>query len=316
MGRLGQGITAIRSRLHRQRGLNGTDYIKLLSAVAGHVPRAVKGLQEAATTRLKTLQAIGNGARLAGVNDLLLYLDETADLYSANAQLAKIAFLPRRLAADFETALEATLSGYTGVAADAMRDVLEVEYLLLAFVDDPADMDVWLEGTDAARFRPAPLRKRLREAGFGEFTGSVLEGADYAAHSAALHVSPQEPIIGHKGRASDPLERDAGFWEMFQHARRIVLALEACGLAVTGEEWKASERNVDLARVSDAHSRTQQMQTMYLALLTGPPRLREQLGREPRTAEILAYVRDQLLAEVGEQGSDDEQNEEPQSDGE
>lgn len=36
------------------------------------------------------------------------------------------------------------------------------------------------------------------------------------------------------------------------------------------------------------------MQTIYLAMLTGPQKLREQLGREPSTAEVLRYVRDQI----------------------
>jgi hypothetical protein len=274
------------------------DYRGLLAEMAKTVPRAVHALDESARLRLRTLSERRDGARLAGVNDLLLYLDETARRYAANATLAKIEFLVRRACADFETALEATASGYIGVAADAMRDVLEIEYLLLDFVAEPDHVELWLEGSNRGLFLPRELRKRLRAAGVGEFTHSVAEGADYAAHSAALHVSPRQPLIGHKGRAPDPWEIDAGFWEMFEHARRIILALEACGLALGGDEWTGAGGSAfDLSRIADAHRRTQEMQTMYVAMLEGPAIRRKQLGREPTTADLLRYVRDQLADE-------------------
>jgi hypothetical protein len=281
------------------------DYFGALAELRAIAPRAAAGLEQAAQTRLAGVTQLLGGARLAGVNDLLLYLDEMAARYDAHDELRRIAFLVRRFAADFETALEATLSSYVGVAADAMRDVLEVEYLLLDFATDPARLDLWLGGSEPHSFQPRELRKRLRQAGVSEFTSSVLEGADYAAHSAALHVSPREPLIGRKGRASDPLERDSGFWEMFEHGRRAAFALEACGLAFAGDGWNGREgEGPGLSRVADAHARTQEMQTMYVAMVTGPGVLREQLGREPTTHELLKYVRDQLSRVGPETGTE------------
>ena len=278
---------------------SGDDYLGLLDRLSDRLPRAAIALRKAAETRHDHLRDLLEGARLAGVNDLLHYLDRTAEYYDANEHLAKISFLVRRLIADFETALEATLSGYVGVATDAMRDVLEVEYLLFDFAIDPSHIDTWLAGSDFNKFLPRVLRERLRKAGVAEFSSSVMENADYKAHSATLHVSPREAVIGQKGRASDSLEMDVGFWEIFEHAKRVLLALEACGLTLAGPEWTehATHPRPSLTRVADAHSRTQEMQSMYLAMLTGADLLKEQLGREPTTSELLRYVRDQLGSE-------------------
>jgi hypothetical protein len=294
--RFGRFLKRFRSGVRTQEPRSAEGYLTLLDELSGRLPRAGVGLRQAADTRAERLGGLIDGARLAGINDLLLYLDRTVEKYETNEDLSKISFLVRRLVADFETALEATLSGYLAVATDAMRDVLEIEYLLLDFVVDPSDVDLWLSGTQYGKFLPRELRKRLRAAGVAEFTSSVMENADYKAHSAALHVSPRRPVIGDKGRASDPFELDAGFWEVFEHARRVLLALEACGLAIADEAWtEQSKRDgVLLDRIADAHSRTQEMQAMYIAMITGPDRLRERLGREPTTHELLVYVRDEF----------------------
>ncbi|KIZ17579.1 hypothetical protein [Streptomyces natalensis] len=59
-------------------------------------------------------------------------------------ELSKLAFIVERTHADFMTALEATLSGYFSVASDAMRDVLEIQYLLMDFAINPGHADDWL----------------------------------------------------------------------------------------------------------------------------------------------------------------------------
>ena len=43
--------------------------------------------------------------------------------------MSEVAFLIRRAAADYEMAIEAALSGMNTVVFDAMRDVMEIEYL-------------------------------------------------------------------------------------------------------------------------------------------------------------------------------------------
>jgi hypothetical protein len=77
--------------------------------------------------------------RLKGLEQLYTYLDAAIESYSLIPKLAVLAFLVRRVRADFETALEATLSGYQGVASDAMRDVMEIEGLLLDFAAHPTN---------------------------------------------------------------------------------------------------------------------------------------------------------------------------------
>ena len=64
-----------------------------------------------------------------------------------------MAFLVERAEADFQTAIEATLSGYQGVAADAMRDVMEIECLLLDFAVNGGGADEWLNADESLRPR-------------------------------------------------------------------------------------------------------------------------------------------------------------------
>lgn len=171
-----------------------------------------------------------------------------------------------------ETVLEATLGGYFTVAADAMRDVSEIENLLLDFTADPDLLDQWLHADDKIlrmKFKPAAVRQRLHQAGVGRYLTSA-ESMDYRAHSAALHVTPQarQHPLNRKGRIQESsFEGYAGFWEIFQHARRVHLALE-------GARQRLAERpeaipTSDLNAVQDAWHRTQELQDAYLALLQG-----------------------------------------------
>src|SRR5439155_7049867 len=133
---------------------------------------------------------------------LFEYLDAAEHAYQTNPDLTRLAFLVARSAADFETALEATLSGYQGVAADAMRDVMEVEYLLLDFAAHPEHVVQWLSAdrqTRLHRFSPATVRQRLRGAGMSPFSDTGWEPTDYRAHSESLHVTPDVSIIGARG---------------------------------------------------------------------------------------------------------------------
>ncbi len=80
--------------------------------------------------------------------------------------LSRLAFLVTRSAADFETATEATLSGYLSVAVDAMRDVMEIENLLLDFAVSPAHIDEWLAAGVSQAFRQG-VELRGREGWLG-----------------------------------------------------------------------------------------------------------------------------------------------------
>lgn len=180
-------------------------------------------------------------------------------------------FLIDRLISDFEAALEATLSGYFSIPADAMRDVMEIEYLLLDFLADPQQVDRWLladHKTLRREFAPAAVRKRLHTAGVSPFETSD-QANDYAAHSAALHATPasrNHPLAG-KGRLAEdsyPLD-DAGFWEIFEHTRRIIIALMASGQVLAHEPARIPADVLPAA--GDAWRRTQEIQDGYLTVL-------------------------------------------------
>lgn len=119
-------------------------YEQLLVRLAHLRPRTVAALRDADRRRREQLRLLLSGARLRGVEELLVHLDALAAHWEADANLTSLAFLPTRLADDFETAVEATLSGYLAVAADAMRDVMEIENLLWDFSADPTLVGRWL----------------------------------------------------------------------------------------------------------------------------------------------------------------------------
>jgi hypothetical protein len=204
---------------------NPLEYSGLLATLAAARPRLARVLGKAEENRRKHLANLLNGARLKGLEALLLWLDEAAVAYEGNEDLRRIAFLIRRATADFETAAEATLSGYPSVAADAMRDVMEIEMLLFDFILDASRIDEWLHASPAdrrKRFQAGKLRKRLKAAGPGvnRFTAQTASDVDYRAHSEALHVAPMT-VIG-KGLISDDEDRlaglmsDMGYWEIFE----------------------------------------------------------------------------------------------------
>lgn len=251
-----------------------TGYEQLLGQLAALRPRTAAALRDAQRRRQGHLQTLLAGARLAAVEELLVHLDDLSTAWSSDTGLAKLAFLPARLVNDFETAVEATLSGYLAVAGDAMRDVMEIENLLWDFSIEPALVEQWLTAdpkTLRRQFSADAVRKRLHQAEAGRYQTSA-EARDYQAHSATLHVTPtthRSPIHA-KGRVPErSYEGDAGFWETFQHARRVVVALERAGTALADkpEGIPTSE----LPAVEDAWRRTQEMQAAYLAALRPPP---------------------------------------------
>ena len=204
-------------------------YASSLKDLTVNFERLSSTLEEAEVRRANALLWLADDARLKGVNDLLEQLDRIAIAFTVEDRLRKLAFLIRRLIADFETALEATLSSYAAVAFDAMRDALEIEYLLRNFALDENLIDEWLnadEKTIVDKFGPAKVRKRLQAAGIQGF-GRNAQSADYKGHSQMLHPTPHgSPILPEKGRTPPGIfGRDIGFWEIFDHARGIWSAI-------------------------------------------------------------------------------------------
>lgn len=275
-------------------------YNALLDELVKSRPRLARRLKKAEELRAKRLRGYLLGKRLEGLEQLSEYLEKLTEVYRSSEHLAPIAFLVERVRADFDTALEATLSGYQGVAADAMRDVMETEYLLLDFALHDGHLDEWLSCERRVRLRkysPASLRERLIAAGVPPFSNEGWEPVDYRAHSESLHVTPLVPPLGARGLESDPeaIWSDAGFIEMFEHASRFMLAAEAMRYVALGQGAPADMPPLtDLTAFADAHARTTEMLVLIIALFEGPRVLREHLKRDPTSAELLQHVRNEV----------------------
>src|SRR6266498_3914098 len=130
-----------------------SSYEATLAELAAERPRLAAALQRAQQQRAHQAASLLHGARFKGLDELLRRLDELARGFEADPMLSRLAFLVTRSAADVETATEATLSGYLSVAVDAMRDVMEIENLLLDFAVSPAHIDEWLAAGVSQAFR-------------------------------------------------------------------------------------------------------------------------------------------------------------------
>jgi hypothetical protein len=265
-------------------------------------PLLAEALVLAEQRRTTRLTSLASGARLRGLEQLFTYLDAATKAYAELPALAGIAFLVERVKADYQTALEATLSGYQGVAADAMRDVMEIECLLLDFASTEGLADEWLTADESLRRRkytPVKVRKRLQESGIKPYANDDFEPVDYKAHSEALHVTPSRPPIAGRGpellQAELPFQEDFGFVEMFEHGSRVLMAIELLRMVALGvpDEYEPLTARDDF---DDAHARTHQIQVMLIALLEGPAVLRERLGRAPTRADLLKHLAEEVAA--------------------
>ncbi len=246
-------------------------YDELLTQLAVTQPRVAKALTAAHDNRRRNLAAYASGARLAGLNELLIHLDLVRQSLADHGLDYKVGFLLNRAAADFETAVEAALAGYVGVAHDAMRDIMEIEFLLRDFAAAPDYLDRWLTSSDAERrtfFSANQLRQR--HAGrLGVTVEKLPEHTDYKGHSVVLHVTPARTPFHAKGLSSSevPFGVDMAFWDIFQHAHRLLFTIH--DLLLT-EQFAAVE-NPDphdmLPLVRSGFERTQEMQAIFLALL-------------------------------------------------
>ncbi|MGW2081176.1 hypothetical protein ACWCOW_30300 [Streptomyces sp. NPDC001939] len=199
-----------------------TSYISRLKDMATDAPRVALILAAAHARREKNLTRLAGDIRFAGIDELLARTQTVIKAFEENSELSKISFMVRRARDDFATALEAALSGYFAVASDSMRDVMEMQHLLMDFAIHPEHADEWLttdEKSRLNRFSPGAVRKRLKAAGIGNF-GDKAVSMDYKGHSMALHVSPVRLInSGNWLVGENSFLNEAGFWEIFDHAR-------------------------------------------------------------------------------------------------
>ncbi|HEX2918339.1 MAG TPA: hypothetical protein VHN81_07445 [Edaphobacter sp.] len=275
-------------------------YESLLPRVTASTPLVAEALVGAAARRAKRLAVLAGGMRLRGLEELLGFLDAAKTAYASDAVLESIAFLIDRVRADFVTAIEASLSGYQAVAADTMRDVMEIEALLTYFAAYPEDVSEWLTSDSGARrkkFAPVKVREKLEKAGISPWADDFYAPTDYKAHSEELHVNPSRSLLRERGLDDDGffLIPDIGFMEMFEHGQRIVTAIELLRLTRMPDQtdWTPLVPGDDFMA---AHERTAENQTLLVALVEAPEVLQKQLGRDPSPAETLRYMAAQLRA--------------------
>lgn len=215
-------------------------------------------LAESHQRRSDALERLEGTERFRGIDGLLVWLDSLTSALRADDKLERIAFLGERAVADFEAALEATLIGYGGVAFDAMRDVLEIDFQLRDFAVDPQLIAVWLDADDTTlrgHFQPVHVRKRLQMAGAVTLGNNAMSW-DYKAHSQLLHLRPNnEPLnfLPGRGRCQNTVfERDLGLWEIIQHGRSLRGAFQSLTAAVSPGSPADSEARKPIPEFADA----------------------------------------------------------------
>jgi hypothetical protein len=167
-------------------------YQSLLNQFAETHPLLAESLRRAHDYRLKRLEHLISGSRLAGLEALSLHLTKLENTFQSHPDLNNIAFLINRVKGDYEKALEAALSGLHSVASDSMRGVMEIEFLLRDFLHEPKHINEWLTSNEKERykkFKPAALRERHAQR-LGNKPQDMSEAVDYKGHSMFLHVSP------------------------------------------------------------------------------------------------------------------------------
>jgi hypothetical protein len=261
---------ALRASRPSKRRHDGRAYKTLLKALEPSHPRMVSLLKMADDNRRERLAHWKDGVRLRGYEELVTHLDAMTDVYRKHTQLAPVSFLVSRTRSDFVTALEATLSGFHTVAHDAMRDVMEIEFLLRDFFFEPAHIAEWLmmdEKERYAKFRPAVVRQRFAKR-IGRQPQDLSEAADYRGHSMFLHVNPLQNPFGGPGITQGDIafSADSGFWEIFEHARRLLFALHRLRrkLAPHINSPKGPERGLRAFR--QGWEQTQDWQQIFYAL--------------------------------------------------
>lgn len=261
---------------HRaKRGATGQRRVRaissLLRALSRTHPRLAANLRVAHSNRQTRLDRLSAGVRLAGYEELLGHLEELEAALQKHRRLKNISFLIGRAHGDFVTAMEAALSGFHSVCHDAMRDVMEIEFLLRDFLAVPDHMEQWLSCTEKERndrFRPAILRQRHAQR-LGRQPQDIAEASDYKGHSQFLHVTPVPNPFGGPGlKASGlPWADDSCFWEIFEHARRLLFAIHGLRRKIAPRLKTPVGLDRGLKKFRTGWERTQEMQQIFMALI-------------------------------------------------
>jgi len=286
-------------------------YGSSLSRLAEDHERLALVLAAAEIRRASAIFTLASDARIKGIDELLTKLDKISTAFEGDSRLAKLSFLIVRVTADFETALEATISSYVAVAFDAMRDVLETQYLLFDFGRDEQLIDEWLQGDDKTlrdKFGPVHVRRRLKDGGIGDF-GDNAQSADYKGHSQMLHLRPPRwSVLPSKGRVRpDLFSDDMGFWEIFEHAHGLWQALAFLVTKIAPDSEANRILSAEPCGISDAWQQTNRSQTLFTGIMEAG--LNRQSGDKTAAATILtrALIRAGALAPEAVKSGDLEQ---------
>ena len=243
----------------------------LLRELATAHPKTAVHLSLAQSNREQRLSNLLGGVRLKGYEELIGHLEDLERVFEKSRRLRSISFLVGRARGDFHTALEAALSGFHAVAFDAMRDVMEIEFLFREFYYEPNHIEEWVSCSGKERhdkFQPAlPRQRHARRV--GKQPQDLAEASDYRGHSMFLHVSPDLNPFGGPGLGdqTEPFADDSCFWEIFEHGRRVLIAAHRLRRKVARHIKSPWGPERGLRRVRDACQATQQMQTVWMALL-------------------------------------------------
>jgi len=247
-------------------------YEQIVESIRSSHPHLHETLHKAQSNRIDRLAVRAKGLRLDGLDEWLGYLKNLEAAFESEATLSQVSFLIKRIRDDFETAIEASLSGLHSIVFDTMRDVMEIWMLLQEFAHDPARLPKWLGSSDqelANDFAPRELRRR-QAARLGVKREDLPETTDYRGHSRSLHVSPKSFPWERKGivsKESDEFMTDMCYWEMFGHAKSIAIVVTNLAAALAPGKKIGWDVSTELPRVAKAYEAVMQMQSIFLALL-------------------------------------------------
>lgn len=175
-----------------------------------------------------------------GFDEFFAFLQRASGQFEKLELIKPLVVLVGRLRKDFETALVSFVVGMDQAAFDAMRDGMEIGYLLRDFTLDSRRIREWLSLADKERwnrFSPNALRQRFASQQ-GIAVTDLLDSKEYCAHSSMLHVSPHEDGYLERGvcRSLHP-EFGASFAlaDILHHARDTVYSLTSFLATFSGQ---------------------------------------------------------------------------------
>jgi hypothetical protein len=221
-------------------------YDEVLTLLPEVMPRVGEVLQRAHDHRSERVRTLFIHKRLHGLENLFWYLEASRDEMAAHPTMHRVAFLIERVRANYEMGIEAALSEMRDLVFNAMRDVMEIEYLLTDFTHNPEHIDEWLGmpfSKPMRKFSAAQLRERQAKR-LGIKSDDLPTKRDYDGHSKFLHANPFRNPMGPKGVIKPPRTppeiflTDSGFWDMYQHGFGMIAVIREFFLAneVTGKE--------------------------------------------------------------------------------